>query len=430
MDDVYKKLAKHLDNTPGGFPPTESGVELRILERLFTKEQAELALHLFMMPEPVESIAERAGTDPETVGKMLAEMSEKGLIVHSSKDGMDLYMQAQFVIGIWEYQVNNLTRELIEDFNEYVPYLMEAQEKQKTKQLRVIPVSEAISADMEVTDYERAEQLIKEQSKIVLAPCICRKEHEMVGKGCGKPIETCLVFGGGAYYPDDKYTDILREMIDGCDIVFDGVTGLETDGGRIEGLRTESGDTITSDLFVSTIDPSVVVDTDEELNYRSMVILGAHVEASERLFPEHVDWGYFPNDYEFTRVTDYEFTPQSIPDDEYILTVEFPCFIGDDVWSQSAEWYEQYLMDFLEEQNIDSELIDAQVRRAPRAYPLPVNEEIEKFNRINEELNSYENMFNLGRVSTYEYIWIKDIVQQAYLTRDEILETADAVVPE
>ena len=204
MDDVYKKLAKHLDNTPGGFPPTESGVELRILERLFTKEQAELALHLFMMPEPVESIAERAGTDPETVGKMLAEMSEKGLIVHSSKDGMDLYMQAQFVIGIWEYQVNNLTRELIEDFNEYVPYLMEAQEKQKTKQLRVIPVSEAISADMEVTDYERAEQLIKEQSKIVLAPCICRKEHEMVGKGCGKPIETCLVFGGGAYFYEER----------------------------------------------------------------------------------------------------------------------------------------------------------------------------------------------------------------------------------
>ena len=204
MEDVYKKLAQHLDNTPGGFPPTESGVELRILERLFTKEQAQLALHLFMMPEPVESISERAGMDSETAGKMLAEMSEKGLIIHTSKEGMDLYMQAQFVIGIWEYQVNNLTPELIEDFNEYVPYLMESQKKQKTKQLRVVPVSESITADMEVTDYERAEQLIKEQSKIVLAPCICRKEHEMVGKGCGKPIETCLVFGGGAYFYEER----------------------------------------------------------------------------------------------------------------------------------------------------------------------------------------------------------------------------------
>jgi hypothetical protein len=27
-EEVYKKLARHLDNLPGGFPPTGSGVEL------------------------------------------------------------------------------------------------------------------------------------------------------------------------------------------------------------------------------------------------------------------------------------------------------------------------------------------------------------------------------------------------------------------
>ena len=32
MTDVYKKLAKHLDNLPAGYPSTESGVELRILK--------------------------------------------------------------------------------------------------------------------------------------------------------------------------------------------------------------------------------------------------------------------------------------------------------------------------------------------------------------------------------------------------------------
>ena len=43
-EEIYQKLARHLDNLPGGFPPTETGVELRILRRLFTPEQAELAL--------------------------------------------------------------------------------------------------------------------------------------------------------------------------------------------------------------------------------------------------------------------------------------------------------------------------------------------------------------------------------------------------
>jgi UDP-galactopyranose mutase len=240
------------------------------------------------------------------------------------------------------------------------------------------------------------------------------------------PEEEQEFFGSGAYYPDDKYTDVLREMVSGCDVVFDGASSIESSGSTITGIRTESGETLSSDLFVSTIDPSILVDTDEELNYRSMVILGAHVETSERLFPEHVDWGYFPNHYDFTRITDYEFTPQSIPEDECILTVEFPCFIGDDVWSNDPEWYDQSLLAFLDEQDIEADLIDTKVRRAPRAYPLPVTEEIERFERINDELSSYDNMFNLGRVSTYEYIWIKDIVQQAYGTLEEITETVEA----
>jgi hypothetical protein len=36
--DVYEKLAMHLDDLPAGFPRTESGVEIRILRRLFTPD--------------------------------------------------------------------------------------------------------------------------------------------------------------------------------------------------------------------------------------------------------------------------------------------------------------------------------------------------------------------------------------------------------
>ena len=41
--DVYKRLAEHLNHLPTGFPPTDSGVELRILKRLFTPEEAAIA---------------------------------------------------------------------------------------------------------------------------------------------------------------------------------------------------------------------------------------------------------------------------------------------------------------------------------------------------------------------------------------------------
>ena len=49
--DIYRRLAKHLDNLPAGYPATESGVEMRILRRLFTPEEATLAIHLTLLPE-------------------------------------------------------------------------------------------------------------------------------------------------------------------------------------------------------------------------------------------------------------------------------------------------------------------------------------------------------------------------------------------
>ena len=53
---------------------------------------------------------------------------------------------------------------------------------------------------MNIMPYEQAEKIIQNQSKIVVAPCICRKEHTMVGKGCDRLLEACLIFGNGAYY--------------------------------------------------------------------------------------------------------------------------------------------------------------------------------------------------------------------------------------
>ena len=201
MADIYQLLAKHLDNLPAGFPATESGVELRILKRLFSPREAEIALALNMMLEPTPVIAERLSMTATDLEPLLDDMSRKGLIFRAFKKGQDHFMAAQFVIGIWEYHVNDLDEDLIRDFNEYAPFLMDnAWVNRGTKQLRVIPISKSIDAKMEVMPYEAAEEIIGKQSKIVVAPCICRKEHNLVGDGCNKLMEACLIFGTGAYY--------------------------------------------------------------------------------------------------------------------------------------------------------------------------------------------------------------------------------------
>ncbi len=200
-NDVYHRLARHLDNLPAGFPPTESGVEIKILKKLFLPEEARISAFLTMKQEPAASIAARAGMDEEKAALLLENMSKKGLIFRKTKKGEFFYMAAQFVIGIWEYHVNDLDRELIEYFNSYVPHLIHnSWAKQKTQQLRVVPVNQSVDADIQVAPYEQAEKIIQDQSGIVLAPCICRKEHKMMGKGCGAPEETCLIFSTAADY--------------------------------------------------------------------------------------------------------------------------------------------------------------------------------------------------------------------------------------
>ena len=204
MQTVYENLAAHLDRLPAGFPRTPSGVEIRILQRLFTPEEAALAQLMTLKPETAQKIAERTGREVQELAPRLEEMARKGLIFRLRKGGEARYMAAQFVVGIWEYHVNDLDPELIKDVNEYLPYLFQGPNRARTPQLRTIPIARALTPEQVIMPYEEAQQIIDRQEKIVVAPCICRREHQMVGKGCDKPLEGCLVFGAAASYYEEN----------------------------------------------------------------------------------------------------------------------------------------------------------------------------------------------------------------------------------
>ena len=201
QNELYKRLARFLDDLPGGYPATDSGVELRILKRLYTPEEAELAMSLSMIPEEAFAIAERAGKDGDKTAAQLEKMARRGLVYSLEADEKPpKYMATQFVVGVWEYHVNDLDPDLIRDMEDYIPKLIDAETWKKVPQLRTIPVGESIPVKLEVMSYEKADELIQEHTKFLVAPCICRKERTMVGEGCRKPEESCLVLGRAADY--------------------------------------------------------------------------------------------------------------------------------------------------------------------------------------------------------------------------------------
>ncbi|MGD8966995.1 MAG: hypothetical protein PVI07_05765 [Anaerolineae bacterium] len=144
--DVYERLAEHMDSLPAGYPRTESGVEMRILRRLFTPEDAELALHLTLLPEEARVVARRAGIPVEEAARRLEQMDEKGLIFSMHPpDGPPQYQAQQFAVGVWEFQVNRLSEDLVEDFEEYLPTLWRDEVWQEAPQIRTVPIGESLT---------------------------------------------------------------------------------------------------------------------------------------------------------------------------------------------------------------------------------------------------------------------------------------------
>ena len=172
--DVYEQLAQFLDTMPAGYPKAEDGREVDLLRRIFSPEEAELALHLTLLAEPARVIARRVKRPLDEVAEQLESMARKGLIysVHAS-EGPPKYMAIQFAVGIFEFQVGRLDREMARETQAYLetvpPSFWE-----RMPQLRTIPVGESIPAASTVMIYEQAEHLIRSQEKIRVNPCICR----------------------------------------------------------------------------------------------------------------------------------------------------------------------------------------------------------------------------------------------------------------
>src|SRR4030042_3621195 len=196
MDEAYRRLAEHLDRLPGGFAPSETGAEIRLLKRLFTPEEAKLAVKLTLNRDEARTIAARAHLPEDEAEGRLEEMTRKGLIFSvKTEEGKVLYQAAPWVIGIYEFQVNRLTDGFLHDVNDYWNTIKQREEPKTIHQMRTIPINESIDNRLAVLPYENVYALVEAHDRFAVAPCICRSRAKKMGKGCDAPIDTCLIFG-------------------------------------------------------------------------------------------------------------------------------------------------------------------------------------------------------------------------------------------
>jgi ferredoxin len=189
----HKILAERLDALPNGYPPTETGSELRLLEKLFTPEEAILASQLRLTLETPFQIIERLGRDSKETFGMLKTMVRKGLIKMGRIDGRLGFGILPFAVGIYEFQVGRMDEELARLFEDYYQEAFHKVLSIRPLVHRVVPVMHTVQTDTEVLPFESASHLIENAKSWGVVDCLCRTQKALIGDPCDHPLDVCMV---------------------------------------------------------------------------------------------------------------------------------------------------------------------------------------------------------------------------------------------
>ncbi|MDP6510833.1 MAG: hypothetical protein QGH23_06455, partial [Dehalococcoidia bacterium] len=99
-----------------------------------------------------------------------------------------------FLPGIYEFQLNAMDKEMAVLFDDLYPELAEEIFSAATAFTRALAVEKHLPFDLEVAPYERASDIAKNAGRVALAERICRTEKKLLGKGCARPRDVCLIF--------------------------------------------------------------------------------------------------------------------------------------------------------------------------------------------------------------------------------------------
>lgn len=204
---AYKNLVDRLNRFPQGAPPSE--LLYKILEILFTKEEAEFVANLSIKPFTLEKAASLTRRSKKETEALLNQLSSKGILLDTEINGETFYTLPPPMAGFFEFSMMRIRDDidqkvLAELFYEYLnveeDFIKELFINCETKLGRVFINEQAIEyeSSLNVLDYERASEVIKTATHIGVGVCYCRHKMEHLGKACDAPMEICMTFNSVA----------------------------------------------------------------------------------------------------------------------------------------------------------------------------------------------------------------------------------------
>ena len=207
LRNSYKTLSDRLNLFPQGAPPTE--LLFRILEVLFTKDEASLVALLPIRPFNVAAAAQVWKKPAAESRKILEGLASKGMLLDMEMRGEQIFVLPPPMAGFFEFSMmrmgNGYDQKLLADlFYQYLnveeDFVRNLFAGGETQIGRVFVNERALSGEntLTVMDYERASEVIHTASHMGIGSCYCRHKMQHLGKACDAPMDICMTFSGAA----------------------------------------------------------------------------------------------------------------------------------------------------------------------------------------------------------------------------------------
>jgi Fe-S-cluster-containing hydrogenase component 2 len=223
MDDIYLRLAKHLENLIMGYPYNEALIDL--LKEMFNPLEAEVALSIPNDLEPLkvvspQTVAARSDLPESTVIEALQSLASRNMLyTRQTEQGQTGFALLQVGYGIpqaffWGGQKDEYARRMAKLVLRYfsVPTTGAVYGGVSTKTYKYSPANVAIDVEMQgVMPNEQMGPIVEAATKVAVAHCPCRMQAKIMGRtDCHHSLEVCIKYDEMAEFVTGK--GLAREI--------------------------------------------------------------------------------------------------------------------------------------------------------------------------------------------------------------------------
>ena len=207
LRDGYHALAERLNRFPQGAPPSE--LLFRILEMLFSQEEAELVARLPIKPFTVATAARVWKVPRGEAEATLDRLASRALLLDVEANGSRTFTLPPPMAGFFEFSMMRLREDLdqkvlAELFYQYLnveeDFIRALFTEGETQLGRVFVNENVLPAEgaLVVLDHERVSHIVDSASCLGVGLCYCRHKMGHVGRACAAPLDICMTFNNVA----------------------------------------------------------------------------------------------------------------------------------------------------------------------------------------------------------------------------------------